>query len=104
LHRAVVGLDLVPALAAEGVVEAGELLVAHPQGERGLAWKPMLMRWGMVSVSLRGLDDLREHAAGRLGVQEGDARAADAGARRSSMSRRPRSRRVSSVACTSATW
>src|SRR5512133_2105668 len=34
LHRAVIGLDLVPALAAESGVEGGELLVAHPQGER----------------------------------------------------------------------
>src|SRR6266498_4521865 len=41
----------------------------------------MLMRWAMVSVSLRRLDDLGEHAAGRGGVQEGDARAADARAR-----------------------
>src|SRR4029453_6553184 len=35
LHGAVLGLELVPALAAEGVVEPGELLVAHAQGERG---------------------------------------------------------------------
>src|SRR5918996_4493172 len=42
----------------------------------------MLMRWAMVSVPLRGLDDLGEDAARGGGMQEGDARAADAGPRR----------------------
>ena len=47
----------------------------------GLAWKPMLMRWAMSVVPLRGLDDLGQHAAGASRVQERHARAADAGAR-----------------------
>src|SRR4051812_40000013 len=34
LHAAVLGRDLVPALAAEGVLELAELLVAHPECER----------------------------------------------------------------------
>src|SRR5919197_1798318 len=42
----------------------------------------MLMRWAMCSVCLRGLDDLGEDAARGGGVQERDARAAYAGARR----------------------
>src|SRR5689334_2336558 len=46
-----------------------------------LAWKPMLMRWAMCSVSLRRLDDLGEHAARGGRVQEGDARPADPDAR-----------------------
>src|SRR5919108_31383 len=41
----------------------------------------MLMRWAMVSVCLRGLDDLGEDAARGGGMQERHARAADAGAR-----------------------
>src|SRR4051794_18548049 len=55
-------------------------LTRNPRG--GLAWKPMLMRWAMWgSVSFRRLDDLGQHAARGLRVQEGNARVADARAR-----------------------
>src|SRR4051794_34682789 len=52
------------------------------------AWKPRATRRGLsssdmaFSVLLGGLDDLGQDPTARGGVQEGDARGADAGARR----------------------
>src|SRR3954464_14416271 len=57
-----------------------------PSGTRTLsgmlAWKPMVtLTRSAISMSFRGLHDLGEHAARRLGMHEGHARVADAGAR-----------------------
>ena len=82
--RAVLGGDVVPALAAERVVERGRApRRSRRRASGGLAWKPMLMRWRHVgqcpsagwtiSVSTPPVD---------ARVQEGHARAADARARR----------------------
>ena len=96
---AVLGLDLVPALAAEGVVELGELLVGHPQGERraGLeADADALRPWCQCpsdgwTISVSTPPD----AAGcRKATRE--PRMPVRGC--SSMSRRPRSRSAASVA------
>ena len=60
--------------------EACELLRRDPGAQHRPPRKPMLIFWGLSSAIsvLRGrLDDLGEHAAGRGGMQEGDARAAD---------------------------
>src|SRR4051812_49841015 len=44
-----------------------------------LAWKPMVtLTRSAISMSFRGLHDLGEHAAGRLGVHEGHPAVADA--------------------------
>src|SRR3954452_14244269 len=61
---------------ASSRLRSSSSVTRSPRG--GLAWKPMLMRCAMFgSVSFRRLDDLGQHAARRLRVDERHARVAD---------------------------
>src|SRR5262245_51219163 len=104
-HRAVLGDDLVPAVAAKGVVELGQLVVGDPEVEGRARVKADADALGhgvqcasagwTISVSTPPDD-----AGCRNATRE--PRMPVRGC--SSMSRRPRSRSVASVACTSVTW
>ncbi len=45
-------------------------------------WKPIAARLAVMCVQISGFDELGQHSAARGGVEEGDARAADADPRR----------------------